>query len=137
MPIVREGDCLMPRSFRNKLLSLIVIGLATMAVARAQNPTAPATPPPIGGAVANSAAGTGRAQAIPGFNDVVATIALGNQKDKVTKGELINLLSRYPIADQNRENVYREGIDHVVNTKLLMLYLARQKVPVTPEKVDE
>jgi peptidyl-prolyl cis-trans isomerase C len=126
----------MPRNFRNNLLCLIVIGLATAAVARAQNPTAPATPPPIGGAIANSAPAAGRTPAIPGLNDVVATITLGNQTDKVTKGELINLLSRYPIADQNHETVYREGIDHVVNTKLLMMYLARQKVPVTPDKVD-
>jgi peptidyl-prolyl cis-trans isomerase C len=127
----------MPRNIRNNLLSLIVIGLATASVARAQTPTAPATPPAIGGASASGAPAAGRGPAIPGFNDVVATITLGNQTDKVTKGELINLLSRYPIADQNRETVYREGIDHVVNTKLLMMYLARQKVPVTPEKVDE
>ena len=50
--------------------------------------------------------------AIPGFNDVLATISLGNQTEKVTKGELISLLSRYPIADQNHETVYREGIDN-------------------------
>jgi peptidyl-prolyl cis-trans isomerase C len=122
----------MSRNFRNNLLSVIVISLATAAVAQAQPPATPATSPAIGGAPAAS-----RAPGIPGFNDVVATITLGNQTDKVSKGELINLLSRYPLADQNRETVYREGIDHVVNTKLLMMYLARQKVPMSPEKVDE
>jgi peptidyl-prolyl cis-trans isomerase C len=127
----------MPRNFRNNVLCSIVIGLATVAVARAQTPTAPATPPPIGGAIANSAPAAGRPPAIPGFNDVVATITLGNQTDKVTKGQLINLLSRYPITDQNRETLYHDGIDNLVNSKLLIMYLARQKVPVTPEKIDE
>jgi peptidyl-prolyl cis-trans isomerase C len=127
----------MPRDLRINLLSLIVIGLATAAVAEAQPPTTPATTPAIGGASAGGAPAAGRAPVMPGFNDVVATITLGDQTDKVTKGELVNLLSRYPLADQNHDTVYREGIDHVVNTKLLMMYLARQKVPVTPEKVDE
>jgi len=71
------------------------------------------------------------------LNDVVATITVGNQTDKVTKGELINFLNRYPMPDESHETIYREGIDHVVNTKLLMLFLARQKVPAAAEKVDE
>jgi peptidyl-prolyl cis-trans isomerase C len=127
----------MSSNFRINVLCLIAIGTATLADARAQTPTAPATPPPIGGAVPNTVPAAGRAPMIPGFNDVVASITLGNQTDKVTKGELINLLSRYPIAEQDHETIYRDGIDNLVNTKLLMLYLARQQVPVTPEKVDE
>ena len=127
----------MPRNLRDNLLSFMVIGLATVAVARAQAPTAPTTPPPIGGASASGMPAASRVSAIPGFNDVLASISLGNQTEKVTKGELISLLSRYPIADQNHETLYREGIDNLVNTKLLMLYLVRQKVPVTPEKIDE
>ena len=45
----------------------------------------------------------------PGLNDVVATITVGNQTDKVTKGEVINFLSRYPLPDENREAIYRAG----------------------------
>ena len=63
----------------------------------------------------------------------VATITVGNQTDKVTKGEVISFLSNYPIPDDDHETVYRTAVEHVVNTKLLLMYLARQKVPVTPE----
>ena len=98
---------------------------------RAQAPAAPAAGPGWRPAAA------GRRPAIPGLNDVVATITVGNQTEKVTKGELIELLSRYPIPDDDREAIYRQGIDNVVNTKLLLMFLARQKVAVPPEKVDE
>jgi peptidyl-prolyl cis-trans isomerase C len=119
----------MPRTFRTALLSLIAIGLSTLASVRAQAPTAPA-----------AAAGGGAppaGPAIPGLNDVYATITVGNQTEKVTKGDLIDLLSRYPIPSDDRETTYRQGIDNIVHTKLLLMYLARQKVVVAPEKVDE
>ncbi len=117
------------------ILSLIVGGLASRpTLLRAQ-----ATPPPSGApATGEPGAPTAtRPATIPGFNDVVATITLGKQTDKVTKGEVINVLSRYPIRDESKDVLYREAIDYVVNTKLLTLFLARQKLPVTTEKVDE
>jgi peptidyl-prolyl cis-trans isomerase C len=121
----------MPRTFRIILLSLIATGLSTMAGVRAQAPTNPAPVP------AGSPPAAGRAPAIPGLNDVLATITVGTQTEKVTKGELIEILSRYAIADDDRETLYRQGIDNKVNTKLLLMYLTRQKVVVPPEKVDE
>ncbi len=123
----------MPRSFRFLLLSMVAVGLTAMTAARAQAP-AP------GGAPADaSAAGPAatRPPVPPGLNDVVATITVGNQTDKVTKGEVINFLSRYPLSDENRETIYKQGIDFVANTKLLMMFLARQKLSVPAEKVDE
>jgi peptidyl-prolyl cis-trans isomerase C len=121
----------MPRTFRIILLSLIATGLTTMSTVWAQAPTAPPTGP--GG----SAPAAGRGPAIPGFNDVLATITVGTQTEKVTKGELIEILSRYAIPDDDRETLYRQGIDNKVNTKLLLMYLGRQKVAVAREKVDE
>jgi peptidyl-prolyl cis-trans isomerase C len=120
----------MPRTFRTVLLSLIATGLTTMAGVRAQAPTAAA--PGTGGSPP-----AGRGPAMPGLNDVLATITVGTQSEKVTKGELIEILSRYAIPDDDRETLYRQGIDNKVNTKLLVMYLARQKVAVPPEKVDE
>ena len=68
---------------------------------------------------------------------MVATISVGNLSDKVTKGEVFTFISRYPLpADEDRETMYRDTVDSLVNTKLLTLYLARQQVPVPPEKVD-
>jgi peptidyl-prolyl cis-trans isomerase C len=120
------------------LLAAIAIGLTTVGGARAQAPsTTPANTPPTAGASASGGAAAIRGPAIPGLNDVVATITVGNQTDKVTKGELINFLNRYPMPDESRDAIYREGIEHVANTKLLMMFLARQKVPVPPEKIDE
>ena len=59
-------------------------------------------------------------QPIPGASDVLATVTEDNVTDKVTKGELVNFLSRYPIpANENREQVYRDAVDSLVNTKLL------------------
>ena len=107
----------MPRTFRIILLSLIATGMCTMAGAWAQPPTAPPTGP---GA---SPPAAGRGPTIPGANDVLATITVGTQTDKVTKGELFEILSRYAIPDDDRETLYRQGIDNKINTKLLLMYL--------------
>jgi peptidyl-prolyl cis-trans isomerase C len=127
----------MPRSCRITLLSLVVMGLTTATAACAQTQTAPVGP----GAPATGPGGApaaGRGPAIPGFNDVVATIVDDKLKDKVTKGEVITFVSRYPIPeDEDRENIYRDTVDSLVNTKLLTLFLIRQKVPVAPEKIEE
>jgi parvulin-like peptidyl-prolyl isomerase len=80
----------------------------------------------------------GRAPAIPGAGDVLATVIEDGATEKVTKGELVNFLSRYPIpANENREQVYRDAMDSLVNTKLLTLFLNRQRIAVPPGKVDE
>jgi peptidyl-prolyl cis-trans isomerase C len=117
----------------NVLLLLTAIGAWCAPGALAQTPAPAATP----GAPATLQPAPPGPATIPGWNDVVATITAGNQSEKVTKGEVITLLSNYQIPDDDRESVYRTAVDNVVNTKLLMLFLARQKVPVTPEKVDE
>lgn len=123
----------MPRPIRFFLLSVLVVGLTTVGGVRAQAPIAPAAP--AGGAGASPTAAA--RPAIPGLNDVVATITIGNQTDKITKGEVINFLSRYPLSDESRETIYRQAVDFVANTKLLMLFLARQKLAVPAEKIDE
>jgi len=75
---------------------------------------------------------------IPGANDVVATVAQGNVTDKVTKGEVVSFLSRYPIpANENREQVYRDAVESLINTKLLSIYLNRQKIAVPPGRIDQ
>jgi parvulin-like peptidyl-prolyl isomerase len=95
---------------------------------------APVAPPAGAGAPAPA---TASRTPIPGLNDVVATITVGNQTDKITKGELINFLSRFPLSDENRDAIYRQGVDFVANTKLLTLFLARQKLSIPADKIDE
>ena len=80
----------------------------------------------------------GRVPPIPGANDVLATVTDDDVTDKVTKGELVNFLSRYPIpANENREQVYHDAVDSLVNTKLLTMFLNRQKIAVPPGKIEE
>jgi peptidyl-prolyl cis-trans isomerase C len=85
-----------------------------------------------------STVAAGRAPIVPGANDVVATITDKDATDKVTKGEVVNFLSRYPIpANENREQVYHDAVESLVNTKLLTMFLNRQKIAVPPGKVEE
>jgi peptidyl-prolyl cis-trans isomerase C len=115
----------MPRRLRNVLLSLTAMALGGVATLGAQQPAGPA-----GGA-------GGIRGEMPGQNEVLATITDGNLNDKVTRGELITFLSRYPIPeDEDREELYNGAIQRLINTKLLMMFLARQQIPVPAEKVD-
>jgi peptidyl-prolyl cis-trans isomerase C len=117
----------MLRTVLSGLLTLIAVGLTTPGDVRAQ--TAPPVAPGGGGAPA-----VGRA----GLNDVVATISGTGYTDKITKGEVLTFISRYPIPpNEDRETVYREALDSLINTKLLTQFLIRQKVPVSPERVDQ
>ncbi len=102
---------------------------------QAQPKTAPAINPATGPATASTGGIRGE---IPGQNDVLATVVDGNLTDKVTKGELVTFLSHYQIPDEeDRQALYDGGIERLVNTKLLMMYLARQQLTVPPDKIDE
>jgi peptidyl-prolyl cis-trans isomerase C len=127
----------MPKSFRFLWLTVLAIGLTTVTGVRAQAPGAPAGAQVTPGANPTGGEGAIRPPGIPGFNDVVATVTDGNQTDKVTKGELIQYLRNYPLPDDTHDAIYRQGIDNVVNTKLLALFLARQKLSIPAGKVDE
>src|SRR6476619_4145476 len=95
------------------LVMVLVSGLSVgNASVHAQAQAQPARP-------AGPGAATGRVAAIPGANEVVATVAQGNVTDKVTKGEVVSFLSRYPIpANENREQVYRDAVESLINTTL-------------------
>jgi peptidyl-prolyl cis-trans isomerase C len=61
-----------------------------------------------------------------------------NQTDKVTKGDVLNFLSRYPLPPaEDREIAYKGAVDALVNTDLLNQFLARQHIAVTPAKVEQ
>jgi parvulin-like peptidyl-prolyl isomerase len=127
----------MLRIVKAGLFSLIAFSLP--AVSFAQAPSAPAAGAGAaqeGGALGLPAAG--RAPVIPGATDVLATVTNGNQSDKITKGEVVAFLSHYPAPRaEDRETIFREAIEHLVNTKLLTEFLSRQKIPAAPEKVEE
>jgi peptidyl-prolyl cis-trans isomerase C len=123
----------MPRIRRLLLFVFILIGLAPIATLRAQTQPQQAAP----AAPATGAAPT-RAPAIPGAADVLATVTVENQTDKITKGDVVTFLSHYPMPDEeDRDSAYRQTVDSLVNTRLLTMFLSRQRTKVAPEKVDE
>jgi peptidyl-prolyl cis-trans isomerase C len=116
------------RIARTGLLTLMVLGVT--AVGNGQQ-----TPPPIG----TAPPGTSEAPVpIPGATDVMATVTSHNQTSKITKGELNSILRNYAIpAGEDLESVYHQAVDMLANVALLNHFLARQNIPVPPNKVDE
>ncbi|MGO9919648.1 MAG: peptidylprolyl isomerase [Isosphaeraceae bacterium] len=122
----------MRRTVNVSLLYLFALGLGVVA-AKGQTQAEKAPAPSAGGAVP----GVNR-PAIPGANDVVAIVTNGSQTDKITKGEIIKFLSHYPAPrPEDRETVFNETLDALLNTKLITQFLARQNIAVPQEKVDE
>ncbi len=122
----------MRRTVNVSLLFLFVLS-STVVIARGQTPAEKAPAPPVGG----GAPGVNR-PSIPGANDVIATVTNGGQTDKITKGEVVTFLSHYPAPrPEDRETVFNETLDALINTKLITQFLARQNIAVAPEKVDE
>lgn len=70
--------------------------------------------------------------------EVVATVEANGTTENVTKGEVFNVVTRYPIPPtEDREQVYRDAVDTLINTKLVTQFLARQNIAVKPEQVQE
>ncbi len=118
------------RMIRAGLVCCAVMGVASMV--HGQEPTAPQTTAPGGTAAA------GGAPAIPGATEVLATVTSRGQTSKVTKADVIGLLSRYPMppADE-REISYNRALELLINTHLLNHYLVSQRVQVPESRIDE
>ena len=129
----------MSRRSQNVLLfmsALALTGLSGAWAQQAETQTKQAAAPPTGAAAVGGSGGI-RGE-IPGQNDVLATVVDGNLSEAVTKGELIRFLARYQLPeDEDRQEVYSGAMERLINTKLLTMFLARQKIPVSAEKVDE
>jgi parvulin-like peptidyl-prolyl isomerase len=67
------------------------------------------------------------------FDEVLATV----NGDKITRGDLVKFLSRYPVPPVDHQMIYRDAIDTLINTRLIGQFLARQQIAVTPEKLNE
>jgi len=110
-------------------LAIVSLGVVT---ANGQTPAEKAPAAPAGAAVP----GLTR-PGIPGANEVLATVTNGNQTDKVTKGEIITFLSHYPAPRaEDRETVFNETLEALLNTKLITQFLARQNIPASNELID-
>jgi len=109
-------------------LSAAACAVAPLGWARAQ---APAAGKAAGGQGQPPAAAPAARPAI--LNQVLATV----NGEKITRGELINFLSRYQIPAGDEATAYRDAVETLINTRLINQYLVRQRIPVTEEKVDQ
>lgn len=107
---------------------------ALFAAARAEAQIPPATKTKAAAPPAGKTAAPVQAPARPpGLNQVVATV----NGEKVTKGEIINLLSRYQLPPDSEEQIYHDAVDTIINTKLIGQALNRLKINVSEERIDD
>ncbi len=105
---------------------LAILALASTRVADAQGV------PPGGGATPKAGApGLPPRPAI--LNQVVATV----NDQPITRGEVINFLSRFPVPPGDEKDMYRQGVEYIANHKLISQYLVRRRVPVTEKDIDD
>lgn len=109
------------------ILSALVLSLSNSSGGFAQN--APAVAPP--GRKAELSAPVPNAK----LEQVLATV----NKEAITRGELVNLLSQYqiPVGKDEQAQVYKDGIDTLINQHLVNQFLARQNLPVSEAKIDD
>src|SRR5262245_50032071 len=107
------------------LAAMMALGvLATGTPIHAQATKKPATPQPAAAAPAARPAN---------LDQVLATV----NNEKITRGDLLDFLSRYDLPPDNREMIYHDAIDSIINTRLVGEFLKRQNVPVAQARVDE
>ncbi len=94
------------------------------------------------GLIAVGWAGVGQGQEAkpkrdPRIDQVMATVISRGQTDKVTRADVVRLLSQYPpVQADEREMAYRQAVDLLVNFHVLNHYLSAQRIQVPEDKVD-
>ncbi len=116
----------MRQSLRTGLLALVA--LASTRSADAQQP-APAAGPAAGAPAA-------RAATPPGPEALKQVLATVNDQP-ITRGELIEFLSRFPIAPGNEKEIYENAVELIAQRKLLDQFLVKMRVQVTPKEIDD
>lgn len=100
----------------------VTLLLQTPAPARAQAPATKADTP----------AASATAKGI-NLNETLATV----NGTPITRAQLVDLMSRYTVPAGNEEQVYRDGVETLVNMHLINAFLERQRIAVSTEKLDE
>ncbi len=112
---------------RSSLLALTALGLVTVAGLQAQTPPARQSAAPATGKAAATA------PARPSNpTRVLATV----NREPITKADFLDLIMRYQIPPGNEQQVYTDGIETLINTRLINQFLARQQLQVSESKLD-
>lgn len=117
---------------RAGLLALSALATAALlcgpAAAQAPPAAKPASAPPAGTAPAPIA------PARPAnYSQVLATV----NDESITRGELVNFLSRYQIPPGEEATAYKDAVESIINAHLINQYLLRQRIAVPEEKVTQ
>ncbi len=121
-------------SIHSRLAVLLAVGMAPLPSLCAQATAPAARPASAAPAPASSTAAASAPTPAPAnLDQAVATV----NGEKITKGDLLNFLSRYQLPPIGPEQIYRDAINTLINTRLVGQYLNRQKIAVPPEKVNE
>jgi parvulin-like peptidyl-prolyl isomerase len=123
-----ENSPEMCSSIRSCLLGFVVAAALPLAGARAQ-----AQAPASKKAAVPPAAGGGQAPAFAKIDQVIATV----NGEKITRGDLVNFLSRYQIPPLPPEQIYSDAVASIINTRLIGQFLNRQRIAVPPAKINE
>jgi len=114
---------------RSVLVALAATALATVAVAQAPPAGKPSSPAPK-----TTAPPAGKAAPKASPDEVLATV----NKDKVTRGEVVDYLSKYEIpSDATHQQMYEIAVNSLINTKLVFQFLEIQKISVSEKQVDD
>ena len=108
---------------------IVLLSLMVLAVAADTHAQAPST---AGGASGTPAKAEAPAQPA-GLDQPVATV----NGEVITKGDLLDFLSRYQIPPGNDQQVYHDAVETLVNTRLVSQHLDRLRIPVPEERVNE
>ncbi len=120
----------MRATLRSRLTALVAAGLTFVpAIALGQGQTAPAQ----GKAKAAPAAPKPSPADLAKRNEVIATV----NADKITRADLVQLLSQYNIAPGTEKANYTTGLDLLINTHLLTQFLDENRVVVDPAEIDK
>lgn len=103
--------------------ALAVLALGMVANAQVPKPAATTSPEP------------GKSLAVRPTKPTQVLATVNNEK--ITKAEFLDLVKRYNLPTDDLETVYHDGIDTLVNVKLLNQFLARQRLPVDQLKIDK
>ena len=123
----------MPRRLRN-VLSIIAAALTSLA-GTAQQAANQKQPWPRRAAAGRQWRGWhSRGDSDPGQNDMLATVVDGTLTETVTRAVWVcNYRLKNDPEDEDRQAIYDGAMERLLNTKLLMMFLARQQIPVAGE----
>lgn len=68
--------------------------------------------------------------------DLATPVAIVND-EVITKGDLKTFLNSYQLPAGGEEQIYKDAVDSLINSRLILQFLNRQRIPVSEEKITQ